>query len=150
MHRERRKFLRSALRELVLLCADQPGLLGPKALFIFMGLCFARDEVRNVVPNNCPQKIVPKLCPKNVQFCPNLSHKLSHFVNDLSEKLHQKSVPLCSNDVPSVPKVVPFCPTNCFILSQQLYQKICTLMSLKVVPKLPQNLVPKSCPKILS
>ena len=45
MHRERRKFLRSALRELVLLCSDQPGLLGPKALFVFMGLCFARDEV---------------------------------------------------------------------------------------------------------
>ena len=45
MHKERRKFLRSALRELVLLCSDQPGLLGPKALFVFMGLCFARDEV---------------------------------------------------------------------------------------------------------
>merc|ERR1719225_799672 len=45
MHRERRKFLRSALRELVLLCSDQPGLLGPKALFVFMGLCFARDEI---------------------------------------------------------------------------------------------------------
>ena len=44
-HRERRKFLRSAMRELVLLCADQPGLLGPKALFIFMGMCFCRDEV---------------------------------------------------------------------------------------------------------
>ena len=43
--RERRAFLRSALRELALLCSDQPGLLGPKALFIFMGLCFARDEV---------------------------------------------------------------------------------------------------------
>lgn len=28
IHRERRKFLRSAMRELVLLCADQPGLLG--------------------------------------------------------------------------------------------------------------------------
>lgn len=45
IHRERRKFLRSALRELVLLSADQPGLLGPKALFIFMGMCFCRDEV---------------------------------------------------------------------------------------------------------
>eukprot|EP00094_Tigriopus_californicus_P005705 TCALIF_05499-PA protein Name:"Similar to Hem Membrane-associated protein Hem (Drosophila melanogaster)" AED:0.06 eAED:0.06 QI:71/0.83/0.85/1/0.83/0.85/7/245/1120 len=44
-HRERRAFLRSALRELSLLCSDQPGLLGPKALFIFMGLCFSRDEV---------------------------------------------------------------------------------------------------------
>ncbi len=45
LHRERRNFLRSALRELTLLCSDQPGILGPKALFIFMGLCFARDEV---------------------------------------------------------------------------------------------------------
>ncbi|XP_040573731.1 membrane-associated protein Hem [Lepeophtheirus salmonis] len=45
LHRERRKFLRSALRELVNLCSDQPGLLGPKALFIFMGLCFSRDEI---------------------------------------------------------------------------------------------------------
>ena len=46
-HRERRKFLRSAMRELVLLCADQPGLLGPKALFIFMGMSFCRDEVNS-------------------------------------------------------------------------------------------------------
>jgi NCK-associated protein 1 len=45
MHAERRNFLRSALRELGLLCSDQPGILGPKALFIFMGMCFARDEV---------------------------------------------------------------------------------------------------------
>ena len=45
LHRERRKFLRSAIREMALLCSDQPGLLGPKALFIFMGLCFCRDEV---------------------------------------------------------------------------------------------------------
>jgi len=44
-HRERRKFLRTALKELVLICSDQPGLLGPKALFVFMGLCFSRDEV---------------------------------------------------------------------------------------------------------
>jgi NCK-associated protein 1 len=45
VHRERRKFLCSAMRELSLLCSDQPGLLGPKALFIFMGFCFCRDEV---------------------------------------------------------------------------------------------------------
>ncbi len=45
LHRERRKFLRSAMRELNLLCSDQPGLLGPKALFLFMGLCFCRDEI---------------------------------------------------------------------------------------------------------
>jgi NCK-associated protein 1 len=44
-HRERRVFLRTAIKELVLICSDQPGLLGPKALFVFMGLCFSRDEV---------------------------------------------------------------------------------------------------------
>lgn len=33
------------MREMSLLCADQPGLLGPKALFVFMGLCFCRDEI---------------------------------------------------------------------------------------------------------
>uniref|UniRef100_A0A8C1GHJ2 Nck-associated protein 1 n=1 Tax=Cyprinus carpio TaxID=7962 RepID=A0A8C1GHJ2_CYPCA len=36
MHRERRKFLRSALKELATVLADQPGLLGPKALFIYI------------------------------------------------------------------------------------------------------------------
>ena len=30
VHRERRKFLRSALKELCLILTDQPGLLGPK------------------------------------------------------------------------------------------------------------------------
>ncbi|KAG1685800.1 Membrane-associated protein Hem [Nymphon striatum] len=44
-HRERRKFLRTALKELAMILTDQPGLLGPKALFVFMGLSFARDEV---------------------------------------------------------------------------------------------------------
>uniref|UniRef100_A0A8C6US03 Nck-associated protein 1 n=1 Tax=Neogobius melanostomus TaxID=47308 RepID=A0A8C6US03_9GOBI len=33
MHRERRKFLRSALKELATVLADQPGLLGPKVYF---------------------------------------------------------------------------------------------------------------------
>ncbi|XP_072572835.1 nck-associated protein 1-like isoform X3 [Paramormyrops kingsleyae] len=45
MHRERRRFLRSALKELATVLADQPGLLGPKALFVFMALSFARDEI---------------------------------------------------------------------------------------------------------
>ncbi|XP_027196492.2 nck associated protein 1 Hem [Dermatophagoides pteronyssinus] len=44
-HRERRKYLRAALKELSLLLSDQPGLLGPKTLFVFMALSFARDEV---------------------------------------------------------------------------------------------------------
>lgn len=45
VHRERRKFLRTALKELGLILSDQPGLLGPKILLVFMGLSFARDEV---------------------------------------------------------------------------------------------------------
>ncbi|KAK3916021.1 Membrane-associated protein Hem [Frankliniella fusca] len=44
-HRERRKFLRTALKELGLILTDQPGLLGPKALVVLMALCAARDEV---------------------------------------------------------------------------------------------------------
>ncbi|KAK9511245.1 hypothetical protein O3M35_005839 [Rhynocoris fuscipes] len=43
-HRERRKFLRTALKELALILTDQPGLLGPKALLIFIGLTCAKDE----------------------------------------------------------------------------------------------------------
>lgn len=45
IHRERRKFLRTALKELCLILADQPGLLGPKILLALMGLSYARDEV---------------------------------------------------------------------------------------------------------
>ncbi len=45
IHRERRKFLRTALKELCLILSDQPGLLGPKILFVWMGMSFARDEV---------------------------------------------------------------------------------------------------------
>lgn len=51
-HRERRKFLRTALKELVMICSDQPGLLGPKALFVFMGLCFSRDEIYWLLRHN--------------------------------------------------------------------------------------------------
>ncbi|XP_071438650.1 membrane-associated protein Hem isoform X2 [Hetaerina americana] len=51
-HRERRKFLRTALKELGLILTDQPGLLGPKALLIFIGLCFARDEVYWLLRHN--------------------------------------------------------------------------------------------------
>lgn len=45
IHREKRQFLRAQLRELSLLFTDQPGLLGPKALYLFEGLSMARDEV---------------------------------------------------------------------------------------------------------
>ncbi|XP_017123049.1 LOW QUALITY PROTEIN: membrane-associated protein Hem [Drosophila gunungcola] len=52
MHRERRKFLRTALKELALIMTDQPGLLGPKAIFIFIGLCLARDEILWLLRHN--------------------------------------------------------------------------------------------------
>nr|XP_011437205.2 nck-associated protein 1 isoform X42 [Crassostrea gigas] len=45
IHRERRKFLRSALKELALIFTDQPGLLGPKGLYVFQALAVARDEI---------------------------------------------------------------------------------------------------------
>ncbi|CAJ0558036.1 unnamed protein product, partial [Mesorhabditis spiculigera] len=45
LHGDRRKFLRGALRELTLLIHDEPGLLGPKILFVWMALSFSRDEV---------------------------------------------------------------------------------------------------------
>ncbi|XP_043939911.1 nck-associated protein 1-like isoform X2 [Protopterus annectens] len=44
-HRDRRIFLRSAVKDLATVLTDQPGLLGPKALFVFMALSFSRDEV---------------------------------------------------------------------------------------------------------
>ena len=45
LHYHRRQFLRSALRDLCFLIKDQPGLLGPKILFVWMGLSCAKDEV---------------------------------------------------------------------------------------------------------
>ncbi|XP_055900787.1 nck-associated protein 1-like isoform X2 [Biomphalaria glabrata] len=44
-HKERRKFLRNSLRDLSLAFAEHPGLLGPKALYVFQGLSLARDEI---------------------------------------------------------------------------------------------------------
>ncbi|XP_029006069.1 nck-associated protein 1-like [Betta splendens] len=45
LHRDRRQFLRGAMKELFKVLDDEPGLLGPKALFVCMALSFARDEV---------------------------------------------------------------------------------------------------------
>uniref|UniRef100_H0VD15 NCK associated protein 1 like n=1 Tax=Cavia porcellus TaxID=10141 RepID=H0VD15_CAVPO len=44
-HSQRRQFLRVAVKELETVLTDEPGLLGPKALFAFMALSFIRDEV---------------------------------------------------------------------------------------------------------
>uniref|UniRef100_A0A8C6VFY0 Nck-associated protein 1-like n=1 Tax=Naja naja TaxID=35670 RepID=A0A8C6VFY0_NAJNA len=45
LHRGRRNFLRNAVREMEAILANEPGLLGPKAIYIFMALSFCRDEV---------------------------------------------------------------------------------------------------------
>lgn len=53
-HRERRKYLRTALKELALILTDQPGLLGPKILLVFIGLSLARDEVYWILRHGAP------------------------------------------------------------------------------------------------
>uniref|UniRef100_A0A1A8TXD5 NCK-associated protein 1-like n=1 Tax=Nothobranchius furzeri TaxID=105023 RepID=A0A1A8TXD5_NOTFU len=62
MHRERRNFLRGALKELCKVLEDEPGLLGPKALFVFMALSFSRDEVLWLVRHseNMPKIKMPE------------------------------------------------------------------------------------------
>lgn len=45
LHFHRRQFLKTALRDLCFLIKDQPGLLGPKILFIWIGLSCSKDEV---------------------------------------------------------------------------------------------------------
>uniref|UniRef100_A0A8C2FXR7 Nck-associated protein 1 n=1 Tax=Cyprinus carpio TaxID=7962 RepID=A0A8C2FXR7_CYPCA len=72
MHRERRKFLRSALKELATVLADQPGLLGPKALFVFMALSFARDEIIWLLRHNL------SVCPEDESII------MSSFVNTMT------------------------------------------------------------------
>uniref|UniRef100_A0A673WF52 NCK associated protein 1 like n=1 Tax=Salmo trutta TaxID=8032 RepID=A0A673WF52_SALTR len=62
IHRERRGFLRNALKELVKVLEDEPGLLGPKVLFVFMALSFSRDEVLWLVrySENIPKTKTPE------------------------------------------------------------------------------------------
>uniref|UniRef100_A0A8C4YL58 Nck-associated protein 1-like protein n=1 Tax=Gopherus evgoodei TaxID=1825980 RepID=A0A8C4YL58_9SAUR len=49
LHRNRRAFLRNAVRELEVLLSHQPGLLGPKALCVFVALSLCCDEVNWLV-----------------------------------------------------------------------------------------------------
>ncbi|XP_038608220.1 nck-associated protein 1-like isoform X2 [Tachyglossus aculeatus] len=64
-HRQRRLFLRSSVKELETVFTDEPGLLGPKALFAFLALSFIRDEVNwlvrhaeNVTKTKTPEDFV--------------------------------------------------------------------------------------------
>ncbi|KAF7664571.1 hypothetical protein LDENG_00169380 [Lucifuga dentata] len=67
VHRERRQFLRGAMKELFNILEDEPGLLGPKALFVFMALSFSRDEVLWLVRHseNMPKTKTPEDCVDN-------------------------------------------------------------------------------------
>ncbi|XP_018027145.1 membrane-associated protein Hem isoform X4 [Hyalella azteca] len=80
LHRERRKFLRSALKELSLILTDQPGLLGPKILFVLMGLSFARDEVLWLLRHhdNLPQQKVKNGCKQEDLVDRHLPELLFH------------------------------------------------------------------------
>ncbi|KAF4093728.1 hypothetical protein AMELA_G00005270 [Ameiurus melas] len=62
IHREKRHFLRNALRELTKVLEDQPALLGPKVLFVFMALSFSRDEICWLVRHheNVPKTKTPE------------------------------------------------------------------------------------------
>ncbi|VDP07691.1 unnamed protein product [Soboliphyme baturini] len=62
-HRERRKFLRTALKELWLLFSDEPGLLGPKLLVALISLSLARDEICWLLRHseNVPSKLSSKV-----------------------------------------------------------------------------------------
>ncbi|XP_060766353.1 nck-associated protein 1-like isoform X2 [Neoarius graeffei] len=62
IHREKRHFLRNALKELTKVLEDQPALLGPKVLFVFMALSFSRDEICWLVRHheNVPKTKTPE------------------------------------------------------------------------------------------
>lgn len=48
-HRERRKYLLTAMEEIISIVSDQPGLLGPKVLIALLALSHARDEIHWLV-----------------------------------------------------------------------------------------------------
>lgn len=53
VHSDRRSYLRTALRQLHSILADQPGLLGPKAFIVFWGLSYATDEIHWLLRHSC-------------------------------------------------------------------------------------------------
>ncbi|VEL30735.1 unnamed protein product, partial [Protopolystoma xenopodis] len=58
VHADRRAYLRNALRQLNLIFADEPGLLGPKAFLVFWSLSYASDELHWLIRHiaNPPNK----------------------------------------------------------------------------------------------
>uniref|UniRef100_A0A8C9TUW6 NCK associated protein 1 like n=1 Tax=Scleropages formosus TaxID=113540 RepID=A0A8C9TUW6_SCLFO len=75
IHKEKRQFLRNAIKELCKILEDEPGLLGPKALYVCMALAFSRDEVLWLVRHS----------ENNMNVCPEEESVLmTSFVSTLS------------------------------------------------------------------
>ncbi|CAP24240.1 Protein CBR-GEX-3 [Caenorhabditis briggsae] len=66
VHADRRRFLRSSLRELSLLLRDQPGLLGPKILYVWMALGAGRDEVIWLLRHQVEMPLIAKKGNKTI------------------------------------------------------------------------------------
>ncbi|CAB3410046.1 unnamed protein product [Caenorhabditis bovis] len=92
IHADRRRFLRTSLRELNLLIKDQPGLLGPKVLFIWMALCAARDEILWILRH---QVEWPTSSKKGIKSADELIDRqlpeLIHYVLEIRDLVHKHS-----------------------------------------------------------
>ena len=88
-HRERRKLLRTAHKELAFICSDQPGLLSPKTLFEFTGRCFSRDEINGLLSS-----IRTKISKPSVDNEEDPDHVFdfnTRMVDNLNEKISETS-----------------------------------------------------------
>lgn len=138
-HRERRKFLRTALKELGLILTDQPGLLGPKVLLILMGLSHSRDEVlwllrhRDNPPNQGKGKgrggedLVDRQLPELLFHC----EELRALVRKYSQVLQRYYVQFLSGfDAPALHQMIqnlPVCPEEEGAILSDLCSQIASL-----------------------
>ncbi|KAK3512968.1 hypothetical protein QTP70_033400 [Hemibagrus guttatus] len=94
IHREKRHFLRNALKELTKVLEDQPALLGPKALFVFMALSFSRDEIcwlvrhhENVPKTKTPEDYTDSLVAELLFYMEKLQSLLQRY-NSVIQRYH--------------------------------------------------------------
>ncbi|XP_039297547.1 membrane-associated protein Hem isoform X2 [Nilaparvata lugens] len=137
-HRERRKFLRTALKEMGLIFTDQPGLLGPKALLIFIGLSFAKDEVYWLLRHNDnpPQqknkgKIAEDLVDRQLPELLFHMEELRVLVRKYSQVIQRYYVQYLSGfDAIALNKMMPnmaVCPEDENIILSSIYKGISNL-----------------------
>ena len=82
-HSERRAYLRSTLRQLHSVLADQPGLLGPKAFIVFWGLSYAADEIHWLLRHSC--NVIPKKNINIEEFADVALPELLYYIEDLRQ-----------------------------------------------------------------